>query len=113
MTIKKSVVLDLTGAIAAYHVITNVAIDAASGITVATVSNYVSDDTYKAGKRPLQLAVNIAVSGVPKKDEGAFSYIQRRLIEAKPEDGASTADGSMIYNMADRYLLAGGEIVAD
>ncbi|MEX3555739.1 MAG: hypothetical protein VB131_03740 [Burkholderia gladioli] len=113
MAIKKEIVLEMTGATAAFHVIKNVAIDAAAGITVASISSYVSEQAYKSGKQALQLAASISVSGVPQENEGAFPYIHRRLIEAKPEDENQDAGTPMIYNVADRYLLAGGEIVAD
>ncbi|VWC55001.1 hypothetical protein BLA18110_00167 [Burkholderia lata] len=112
MAIKKNVVLVLTGATAGYHVIGNVSIDVLSGTTVASLNSYVSEDTYKSGKQPLQLAASISVEGVPEENEGALPYIHRRLIEAKPEDDKPAADRPMMYNAVDRYMLAGGVIVA-
>lgn len=112
MAIKKDVVLESTGARATYHIVSNVSIDAASKYTSGTVQSYVSEATFKAGKLPLQGGVTILVSGMPEADEGAFAYIQRRLVEPKPEGGAPNADGSMMYGSTDRYMLAGGEYVA-
>ncbi|RQR25580.1 hypothetical protein [Burkholderia sp. Bp9142] len=112
MAIKKALVLESTGAQASYHVVSNVAIDAASKFTSGTIQSYVSEATFKAGKQPLQGGVTIFVSGMPEADEGAFAYIQRRLVEPKPEGDTANADGSMMYGSIDRYMLAGGEYVA-
>lgn len=112
MAIKKDIVLESTGVQAAYHVVSNVSIDAASKYTSGTVQSYVSEATFKSGKLPLQGGVTIFVSGMPEANEGAFAYIQRRLVEPKPEGEAANADESMMYGSADRYMLAGGEFVA-
>ncbi|MGS1053145.1 hypothetical protein ACVCIC_30775 [Burkholderia glumae] len=113
MAIKKSVVLASTGATAGYHVIGNVTLDVLGGTTVASINSYVSEETYKAGKHPLQLSSTIAVEGVPEENEGAVPYIHRRLVEAKPDDEQPAGDRpTTMYNALDRYMLAGGEIVA-
>ncbi|KVQ18635.1 hypothetical protein [Burkholderia cepacia] len=112
MAIKKAVVLESTGASVNYHVVGNVSIDAASKVTIATILSYVSEVTFKAGKLPLQGGQSISVSGMPKDDEGAFAYIQQRLVEPKPAGDNKTADVAAPYGTVDRYMLAGGEIVA-
>lgn len=112
MAIKKNLVLDATGAPAAYHVVSNVALDASSKYTSATVQSYVSESTFKSGKLPLQGGIQIFVSGIPAADEGAFAYIQRRLVEPKVDGNDPSAGAPMIPNAGNRYLLAGGEIVA-
>ncbi|VWD35778.1 hypothetical protein [Burkholderia contaminans] len=112
MAIKKNVVLETTGATAGYHVIGNVSIDVLSGTTVAAINSYVSEEMHKAGKQALQLSASIAVEGVPEENEGAVSYIHRRLIEAKPADDKPVAGQPTLYNALDRYMLAGGVIVA-
>lgn len=112
MAIKKEVVMDATGASASYHVIGNVSIDATAKVTIATVMSYVSEDTFKADKLPLQGGQSISVSGMPKDNEGAFAYIQKRLVEPKPAGDNKAADTPMLYGSVDRYMLADGEIVA-
>ncbi|HDR9512010.1 TPA: hypothetical protein QDC03_007254, partial [Burkholderia cepacia] len=111
MAIKKALVLESTGAPASYHVVSNVAIDAASKFTSATVQSYVSEATFKAGKQPLQGCVMIVMAGMPEADEGAFAYAQRRLVEPRPEGDAQKTDGPMMYGSTDRYMLAGGEFI--
>ncbi|UVS99065.1 hypothetical protein [Burkholderia glumae] len=112
MAIRKNVVLALTSATASYHVIGGVTLDLLGGTTVASINSYVSEDAYRAGKQPLQLSSTISVKGVPEQNEGAVPYIHRRLIEAEPDEGRQAADRPMTYNALDRYMLAGGEIVA-
>ncbi|RBB93375.1 hypothetical protein C3E97_033110, partial [Pseudomonas sp. MWU12-2115] len=81
-------------------------------VTIATILSYVSADTFKAGKLPLQGGQSITVSGIPKDNEGAFAYVQQRLIEPKPANDDKTSDVPALYSAVDRYMLADGEIVA-
>ncbi|KWD57233.1 hypothetical protein WL68_02590 [Burkholderia cepacia] len=112
MAIKKALVLESTGAPVSYHVVGNVSIDATAKVTIATVQSYVSEEAFKAGKLPLQGGQSISVSGMPKDNEGAFAYVQKRLVEPKPEGDSKTTDVSAPYGTFDRYMFADGEIVA-
>jgi hypothetical protein len=110
MAIKKPLTLDSTGAPAAYHVVSNVSIDALGKTTTASLMSYVSPDTFVAGKMPVQSGATITVTGTPAADEGAFAYIHRRLVEPRPKDSQPGTPSP--FSQIDRYFLAGGEIVS-
>ncbi|BAO86012.1 hypothetical protein [Caballeronia cordobensis] len=102
--IKKDFVTPSTGAVAAVHVVTQVQIDyAGSNLTTATVSSFLSDEAYAAGKWALYTQA-IPIEGLPAAAQDPRNYAEDKLVEAMP-DGQVTA-------YANRYAFAGGEIVA-
>ncbi|CAG9228939.1 hypothetical protein [Burkholderia vietnamiensis] len=110
MAIKKAVVLDATGATAEYHVVRQVSIDSLSKTTSAMVMSYVSADAFASGKQPLQGATTIFVQGTPADNEGAWAYVENKLIEAQPATVDPTVN-SLPYAV-NRYMLADGTITA-
>ncbi|MDF0506510.1 hypothetical protein POK33_37795 [Burkholderia cenocepacia] len=110
MAIKKLITLESTGAKVEYHYVSSVTIDRTSKYTSATVMSYVSSETHAAGKQPVQGGIFITIEGIPADNEGAYSYVEKRLIEQKPADKDQPSNPAP-YSMTDRYLLAGGIIV--
>lgn len=110
MAISKEITLDATGATAAYHIIQQVSIDTLSKTTSASVFSYVSADTFATGKQPVQSAFVVFVQGNPGEDEGAIKWVEAQLIATQPETPDPAAQ-SLPY-MANRYVFAGGSIVA-
>lgn len=89
---------------AAVHVVTQVQVDyAGSNLTTATVSSFLSDEAYAAGKWALYTQA-IPIEGLPASGQDLREYAEARLTGAMP-DGSVTA-------YANRYVFAGGEIVA-
>lgn len=102
--IKKDVVTPSTGAVAAVSVVVQVSLDyTGATATDAYVSSYLSADMYAAGKNPLQTQ-QIRLEGLPAAGQDARDYAEALLVQAVPDEGAST--------FPNRYVLAGGEIVS-
>lgn len=111
MAIKKDITLDTTGGTAGYHYVQAVTIDRMSKVTTATVVSYVSEDTFKAGKQPISFPMVVATQGLPEAGADAFAYVEAELVKEAPAE-ADAAQVSMAPYMANRYLLAGGTVVA-
>jgi hypothetical protein len=109
MAIKKDITLDSTGVVAGYHVIQQVSLDMLNKTTSVALMSYVSQDTYAAGKQPVQSAFSLFMKGVPADSQNAVAYAEQTLIAAQPET-PDPAEASLPY-AANRYILAGGTAV--
>jgi hypothetical protein len=109
MAIKKELTLEATGAVASFHIITHLSLDMLSGTSSATLTSYVSQETFEAGKQPVQGMLPVFVRGVPADDENAVAFLQKALVAAAPET-VDAADSALPY-ASNRYVLAGGSIV--
>jgi hypothetical protein len=108
MAIKKEVTLDATGAVASFHVIAHLSVDLLNGTSSATLTSYVSQDTFQAGKQPVQGMLPVFVKGVPASDQNAVAFLEAALIAAQPET-VDPAEAALPY-AANRYLFAGGSL---
>jgi hypothetical protein len=90
-----------TGAPATYHVVNNVRMDAKLGTTVATVTSYVDQPSFAAGKFPLYTQ-DITLATLPGAAD-AFDFSYAQLVLPAPTDGTAV--------LGTRYTFAGGTLV--
>jgi len=100
---QKDYVTPSTGATASYHVVQMVTLDAISKNTSAAVYSYLSADAMAAGKAPMYTQ-QISLGDLPAAGADAFTYADKQLAAALPDDVPSNAP-------AGRYAFAGAEIV--
>ncbi len=94
-----------SGASATAHVVTQVGIDfSGSNMLTATVSSFVDQDAYAAGKWPVWTQT-IPIEGLPAAGQDIQAYAETRLIEAPPADAESP--------YGNRYVFANGTIAAN
>lgn len=92
-----------TGASSDYHVIQQIVLDYISSIMTATVSSYVSKDTFDAGKSPAYTQ-QIQIQAIPPATTDAKSFAESSLIELPPSGSPP--------QYANRYAFAGATIAA-
>lgn len=92
-----------TGAVAAYHVVTNVNVDLENSNSTAYVSSYLNSDARAAGKFCMYQQ-QIQVDGLPPAGQTITDFMETALITTVPTP-------LPLNSPANRYAFAGATIV--
>jgi hypothetical protein len=103
MPIVKDLTLSATGGLAGFHTVRIVVLDLVAKTTAATLTSYVSKDTFDAGKQPATFEMlTVAVNGLPDDKKSPLAFIEAELVRA-----TDPAEQNLAGN---RALFEGGVI---
>ncbi|UKD15467.1 hypothetical protein L3V59_21195 [Burkholderia aenigmatica] len=110
MSLKKSIVVEQTGAPALIHRVDNVTINYLASTTSAQISSFYDDEAKKVNRAPLA-SVSLSVEGIPKSGKDAKAFVEAALAAPVPE--GENAEALLRQYGTNRYAFAGADIVAD
>ena len=105
MPIVKDLTLSATGGIASFHVVRIIALDLAAKTAAATLTSYVSKETFAAGKQPATFEMlTVAVNGLPDDGKSPLAFLEAELVRT-----TEAAEQNVAGN---RALFEGGTVVS-
>jgi len=103
--IVKDLTLSATGGVASFHVVRIIALDLTAKTAAATLTSYVSKETYAAGKQPATFEMlTVSVNGVPDDDKSPLAFLEAELVRVTEPDEQNIA--------GNRTLFEGGNVVS-
>lgn len=109
MPIKKTVLIKSHGAPASVHRVDDVNVNLRNNSSSIGLASFYDEDAFKNGLAPLA-NVTVYVAGTPADGENLTAFAEAVLTVAKPDD--APVDAVVIGFAVDRYVFAGGEIIA-
>ncbi len=110
MTLRKSIVVEQTGAPALIHRVDTVTISYVANTTSAQISSFYDEEAKKVNRAPLASS-SLTVEGVPKSGKDPKAYVESVLVAPVPE--GENAEALLRQYGTNRYAFAGADIVAD
>lgn len=110
MAFSKTITVASVGAPASYHVADNYNFSRTAQATSVMILSYLDEDAFKAGLSSIGSWTNIMLDGFPPDGDNPFTWADALIVQAQPTDAQSSS--SFLPGSANRYLLAGAEIVA-
>lgn len=110
MTLKKTIIVEHTGAPASTHRVDSVTISYTGNTTSAQVSSFYDDAAKKANLAPLTTST-MTIDGLPKSGKDPKAFVEGAL--AAPVPDGENGDSMLHQYGANRYAFSGADIVAD